>query len=548
MNSRLARRLLRINVVLVRHGLDEFIFKVHLLRPFRLLLWLLPWYWVPVDRGRPRGERIRVALEELGPIFVKFGQMVSTRRDLLPVDIADELAKLQDSVPPFPADIARREIERALGMPVTQAYASFEAEAFASASIAQVHGATRADGREVVVKVLRPGMQAAIERDLEVLYFVARLAERFWPDARRLRPREVVAEYERIILDELDLMREAANAAQLKRNFAGSNLLHVPEIHWDLTRRDVLTLERIRGIPIKDHAALVRAGTDLRLLAHRGVEIFFTQVFDHNFFHADMHPGNIFVDASDPKDPRYMAVDFGIVGTLDPSDQRYLALNFLAFFQRDYHRVAQLHVDSGWVPAGTRVDEFEAAIRTVCEPIFQKPIDEISFAQVLIRLFETAQRFDMVIQPQLVLLQKTLVNIEGLGRELYPKLDLWETAKPFLERWSERRYSLSSGIAKLLELLPRLPEELAAMARAGRRALDRAADGGKHELQWKRDELARIERRLRRDRRHRYGAALGVALALGGTVLVGFRVGGDLPGLVFLTTGLAVLVVGLLRD
>ena len=547
MNARLAARLLRINMVLVRHGLDEFIFRVHLLRPFRLLLWLLPWYWVPVDRDRPRGERIRVALEELGPIFVKFGQMVSTRRDMLPTDIADELAKLQDRVPPFPADQARAAIEAALGLPVTQAYASFEAEPFASASIAQVHGATLADGREVVVKVLRPGVQAAIERDLEVLYFIARLAERFWADSRRLRPREVVAEYERIILDELDLMREAANAAQLKRNFAGSALLHVPEIHWDLTRRDVLTLERIRGIPIADHAALTAAGTDLRLLAHRGVEIFFTQVFDHNFFHADMHPGNIFVDVRDPKDPRYMAVDFGIVGTLDPSDQRYLAENFLAFFQRDYRRVAELHVDSGWVPKGTRVDEFETAIRTVCEPIFQKPIDEISFAQVLIRLFETARRFDMVIQPQLVLLQKTLVNIEGLGRELYPKLDLWQTAMPFLERWAERKRSPFAALGRLFEALPTLPGEIARTARALRTALERSADGGEYQVQWKSEELARIERTLKRERHHRYWAALGVALALSGAIWLGLGVGGALPGLVISSLGLAVLIVGLVR-
>jgi ubiquinone biosynthesis protein len=547
MNARLAGRLLRINIVLVRHGLDEYIFKVHLLRPFRLLLWLLPWYWVPVDRDRPRGERLRVALEELGPIFVKFGQMVSTRRDMLPVDIADELAKLQDRVPPFPADEARAAIELALGMPVTQAFASFEAEPFASASIAQVHGATLADGREVVVKVLRPGVQDAIERDLEVLYFVARLAERFWADARRLRPREVVAEYERIIIDELDLMREASNAAQLKRNFASSPLLHVPEIHWDLTRRDVLTLERIRGIPIADHAALVAAGTDLKLLAHRGVEIFFTQVFDHNFFHADMHPGNIFVDIADPKDPRYMAVDFGIVGTLDPSDQRYLAENFLAFFQRDYRRVAELHVDSGWVPAGTRVDEFESAIRTVCEPIFQKPIDEISFAQVLIRLFETAQRFDMVIQPQLVLLQKTLVNIEGLGRELYPKLDLWQTAMPFLERWAQRRRSPLGAIERFIKALPNLGGDLVETFASLRTALKRAADGGKYEVQWKSDELARIEKRMRQERRHRYWSALGVGLMLTGAIWATRGTGAILPGLVFIAGGLAILIGGLLR-
>jgi len=554
MTPRLLARLARIVRVLARHGLDELIFTLHLLRPFRLLLWLLPWYWVPVDRGQPRGVRIRLALEELGPIFVKFGQIVSTRRDLLPPDVADELVKLQDRVPPFAAAEARAAIERALDLPIEQAFGSFEAEPFASASIAQVHGATLGDGREVIVKVLRPEVERLIRRDLEVLYFVARLAERWSADGRRLRPTEVVREFEATIIDELDLQREAANAAQLRRNFAGSALLHVPEVHWDLTRRDLLVMERIRGVPIADRAELARRGADLKLLAHRGVEIFFTQVFDHNFFHADMHPGNIFIDASRPDDPRYMAVDFGIVGTLDPRDQRYLAENFLAFFERDYRRVAELHVASGWVPAGTRVDEFESAIRTVCEPIFQKPIGEISFAQLLVRLFETARRFDMEVQPQLVLLQKTLFNIEGLGRELYPELDLWVTAKPFLERWSERRFLGSASFAQLRRNLkrdlPGLREELVEGARVLREVLKRLAEG-RLEVEQRHPELERLARELarerRRDRRQRHLAALGLALAVGGAIWLGLGVAGALPGLLMSAVGIGLLLAGALR-
>ena len=563
MTPRLMSRLLRINMVLTRHGLDQLIFELHLLRPFRYLLWLLPWYWVPVDRDKPRGVRIRLALEELGPIFVKFGQIISTRRDLLPPDIADELVKLQDRVPPFPADQARAAIERALGMPIEQAFATFEAEPFASASIAQVHGATLKDGREVIVKVLRPDVERLIRRDIEVLHFVARLAKRWSDDGRRLRPTEVVEEFESTILDELDLQREAANAAQLKRNFEGSGLLYVPAVHWDLTRRDVMVMERIHGVPIADRAELVRRGADLKLLAHRGVEIFFTQVFDHNFFHADMHPGNIFIDASRPSDPRYMAVDFGIVGTLDPRDQRYLAENFLAFFERDYRRVAELHVQSGWVPEGTRIDEFESAIRTVCEPIFQKPIGEISFAQLLVRLFETARRFDMEIQPQLVLLEKTLFNIEGLGRELYPELDLWVTAKPFLERWSERRFfggafaggerldgkdggGPGAAFRRLRRDLPGLREEFGETARALREVLKHLAEGTLR-VEQRSPELEKLAREMKRDRRHRYLAALGLALAISGSIWLALGVGGALPGLVLNALGVGLLIAGAIR-
>ena len=365
MKLRVIVRLVEIQRVLLRHRLDDFVRATHLYRPLRFLFFLSPWVWFGRRREASRGERARLALEELGPIFVKFGQALSTRRDLLPPDLADELAKLQDRVPPFPGATARALVEQAYGRPVAQAFASFEETPLAAASIAQVHPARLPGGEEVVVKVLRPGMRAIIGRDLEVLHALAALAERYWPEGRRLRPREIVAEYQKTVLDELDLMREAANASQLKRNFAGSDLLYVPEVYWDYCRADVMVLERIHGVPISDLAALKAAGTNIPQLAANGVRIFFTQVFRHNFFHADMHPGNIFVLVDDPLRPRYAAVDFGIVGTLDPRDQHYLAENFLAVFERDYRRVALLHLESGWVPAGTRVDEMESAVRTV---------------------------------------------------------------------------------------------------------------------------------------------------------------------------------------
>jgi ubiquinone biosynthesis protein len=459
---KVARRLLAIQRVLVRHGLDEFVVATHLYRPLRFLYFLQPSTWAERRRGASRGERLRLALEELGPIFIKFGQALSTRRDLLPPDIADELVKLQDRVPPFPEEEARLAIERSLGQPVGELFGSFEAAPLAAASIAQVHAATLKDGREVVVKVLRPGMRAIIRRDLEVLYALARLVLRYVPDSIRLRPVEIVAEYDKTIMDELDLMREAANAAQLRRNFAGSPLLYVPQIHFDLCRTDVLVMERIRGVQISDMTRLRELGVDIQKLAEHGVEIFFTQMLRHNFFHADMHPGNIFVLVDDPANPRYAAVDFGIVGTLDPRDLEYLAGNFLAFFDRNYRRVAELHVESGWVPAGTRVDELESAVRTVCEPIFEKPLSEISFGVVLLRLLETARRFQMQVQPQLVLLQKTLLNIEGLGRDLYPELDLWKTAQPLLRGWYRERIHPRTLWKEARQYLPELIETLRA--------------------------------------------------------------------------------------
>ncbi len=460
MKLRVIGRLVQIQRVLLKHGLDDFVRATHLYRPLRFLFFLSPWMWLRGGRVAPRGERLRLALQELGPIFVKFGQAVSTRRDLLPPDIAEELAKLQDRVPPFPAALARAAIESSLGRPIAQIFASFEDEPLAAASIAQVHAARLNSGREVVVKVLRPGMRERIERDLEVLYTLAELGQRYWPEARRLRPSELVQEYEKTILDELDLMREAANATQLKRNFAGSDLLYVPEVFWDLCRTDVMVMERIHGIPISDMARLRALGTNFARLAENGVRIFFTQVFRHNFFHADMHPGNIFVLADDPERPRYAAIDFGIMGTLDPRDQHYLAENFLAVFERDYHRVAVLHLESGWVPPQTRIDEMESAIRTVCEPIFDRPLADISFGHLLLRLFEISRRFNMQIQPQLMLLQKTLFNVEGLGRELYPQLDIWSTATPILREWMRERVSVRRLVKNLWRQLPEVVESL----------------------------------------------------------------------------------------
>jgi ubiquinone biosynthesis protein len=513
---RVAGRLLTIHRVLVRYGLDDFVRATHLYRPLRFVFWLSPWTWFRRRRGT-RGERLRRALEDLGPIFVKFGQVVSTRRDLLPPDLADELAMLQDRVPPFPGVAAKARIEEALGRPVTELFGEFEEEPLAAASIAQVHAAKLRDGREVVVKVLRPGMRAIIGRDLEVLHALAGLAEDYWPGSRRLHPREVVVEYEKTILNELDLMREAGNASQLKRNFAGNPMLHVPEVHWDLCRQEVMVMERIRGVPISEVARLRELGTDIPKLAENGVTIFFTQVFSHNFFHADMHPGNIFVDVSDPANPRYAAVDFGIVGTLDPRDQLYIAGNFLAFFEHDYRKVAVLHLESGWVPAGTRVDELESAVRTVCEPVFNKPLKEISFGVVLLHLFEVARRYNMQVQPQLILLQKTLLNIEGLGRQLYPELDLWQTALPILRRWMRERSGPRSLFRSLRTHWPDIAEAIKVMPVIARRTIRRAYDE-ELAVRTESESLDRLRAELRRDRRRSDSIIAGGAIFLGGVI------------------------------
>jgi ubiquinone biosynthesis protein len=466
-------RLARILWVGLRFGLHEFIPGLAGSRLLNL--------FAGGDRV-PRAVRLRRALETLGPIFVKFGQVLSTRRDLLPTDIADELAKLQDQVPPFDSKLAVTEIERSLGKPLDEVFASFERRSEASASIAQVHFAVLKNGAEVAVKVLRPGVEQAIAKDVLLLEAAAVLMEKLWAEGRRLKPREVVAEFSRHLEEELDLMREAANASQLRRNFESSALLLVPAVHWDYCAQRVMVMERMRGTPISQVAELRARGVDIPALARAGVEIFFAQAFRDGFFHADMHPGNIFVVTEGERKGSYVALDFGIMGTLTERDKNYLAQNFIAFFNRDYRRVAQAHLDAGWVPAGTRVDEFENAIRAVCEPIFARPLKEIYFGKLLLRLFQTSRRFNVAVQPQLVMLQKTLLNIEGLGRELDPDLDLWKTAKPYLERWMSERVGWRGLLdtvkreapfwAQTLPELPRMMHRVLAEDRLG--ALEQA--------------------------------------------------------------------------
>ncbi|HYL89862.1 MAG TPA: ubiquinone biosynthesis regulatory protein kinase UbiB [Burkholderiales bacterium] len=455
-------RLVRIFAITVQYGLHEFIPSM----PGDFVLRLLAG-----RRDEPRGQRLREALERLGPIFVKFGQVLSTRRDLLPLDIADELAKLQDQVPPFDSTLAIAEIQRSLGRPLGEVFDSLERAPVASASIAQVHLGVLKDGREVAVKVLRPGVEREIAKDLALLRTAASLVEKLSPEGRRLKPREVVGEFARHLDEELNLLIEAANASQLRRNFRGSQLLVVPEVHWDLCSERVMVMERMHGVPISQIALLREKGIDLKALGRTGVEICFSQVFRDGFFHADMHPGNIFVATEGELRGRYIALDFGIVGTLTEVDKNYLAQNFLAFLNRDYRRVAQAHLDAGWVPAGTRLEEFEAAIRAVCEPVFARPLKEIYFGRLLLRLFQTSRRFNVEIQPQLVLLQKTLLNIEGLGRELDPDLDLWITAKPFLERWMSEQVGWRGFIRTLRQEAPYWAGTLPQLPRLLHRAL-----------------------------------------------------------------------------
>ncbi|CNL26882.1 ubiquinone biosynthesis regulatory protein kinase UbiB [Yersinia aldovae] len=448
------RRLYLIIRVFLSYGLDELIPNIRLTLPLRIGRHLF--FWLPNrHKDMPLGERLRLALQELGPVWIKFGQMMSTRRDLFPPTIADQLALLQDRVAPFDGALARKHIEIAMGGPLETWFDDFEQEALASASIAQVHTARlKENGQEVVLKVIRPDILPIIKADVRLMYRLAGWVPKLLPDGRRLRPREVVREYEKTLLDELNLLREAANAIQLRRNFEDSPMLYIPEVYSDYCRESVLVMERIYGIPVSDIAALEDQGTNMKLLAERGVQVFFTQVFRDSFFHADMHPGNIFVSYEHPHDPLYIGIDCGIVGSLNKADKRYLAENFIAFFNRDYRRVAELHVDSGWVPRDTNVEDFEFAIRTVCEPIFEKPLAEISFGHVLLNLFNTARRFNMEVQPQLVLLQKTLLYVEGLGRQLYPQLDLWTTAKPFLESWLRDQVGLPAVIRALKEKAP----------------------------------------------------------------------------------------------
>ncbi|WP_420599717.1 ubiquinone biosynthesis regulatory protein kinase UbiB [Neptuniibacter sp.] len=535
-------RTLKIIQVFARYRLDTLFLSLSLPWYVRLLVWLLPWRFV-IPASKPEAERLRLALEALGPVFIKFGQMLSTRRDLLRDDFAEELKKLQDQVPPFSGTRATSIIEKALEKPVAELFSEFSVEPMASASVAQVHKATLFDGREVVVKVIRPGIAKTIRKDVDLLYTLARIVHAAWQEGRRLRPVEVVSEYEQTIFDELDLRKEAANGSQLRRNFEQSDILYIPEIYWDYTRSNVLVMERIHGIPVAEVDQLLEQNTDMKILAERGVEIFFTQVFRDSFFHADMHPGNIFVSRNTPASPQYIAVDFGIIGSLTPEDQSYLARNFLAFFKRDYRLVAQLHVDSGWVPADTNVDAFETAIRSVCEPIFEKPLKEISFGQVLLGLFQTARRFNMEVQPQLVLLQKTLLNIEGLGRQLYPDLDLWQTAKPFLEDWMKERMgpkgvyrTIKQQAPDWLEKMPHMPQ-LIFDALNQVRNLDDTRQRDMRAYEKARSELHAKDRRVR---------FAGVALILSGLVIADEQVLEwvcDLPTGSWILAGLGVLLL-----
>jgi ubiquinone biosynthesis protein len=466
-------RVFKIARVAIKYGLDDIAMSgLSIPRTTGLLNRLLFWR----DISAPRGVRLRKALEELGPIFVKFGQVLSTRRDLMPIDIADELARLQDRVPPFPTELAITQIVKSLGAHPDVLFASFEREPVASASIAQVHFATLKNGRDVAVKVLRPGIKKSIDDDVALMHIVAGLVEKLWADGKRLKPREVVAEFDKYLHDELDLMREAANGSQLRRNFANSNLLVVPEMFWDYCSTSVIVMERMIGIPISQTERLVAAGIDLKKLSRDGVEIFFTQVFRDGFFHADMHPGNILVSTVPSTFGRYIALDFGIVGTLNDFDKDYLAQNFLAFFRRDYKRVAEAHIESGWAPKETRIDELESAVRACCEPIFDRPLSEISFGQVLLRLFQTSRRFNVEVQPQLVLLQKTLLNVEGLGRQLDPELDLWKTAKPYLENWMKDQVGLKGLWERFKIEAPRYSKLLPEFPRLAHQALTKAGE------------------------------------------------------------------------
>ena len=501
-------RLVRIVTVALRFGLDDILLaheRVRGLRPWlhRLLFWR--------DLSRPRAVRLRLALETLGPIFVKFGQMLSTRRDILPPDIADELAKLQDRVPPFPAEEVIATLRRCYRKPLDEVFAQFDRTPIASASVAQVHFAQLPDGTPVAVKVLRPGIEAVIAHDLALMDTAAGLVERLSADARRLRPRAVVAEFEKTLHDELDLTREAANCSQLRRNFLHSPLLLVPEVHWDYTTAEVLVMERMAGIPIGRIDELERAGIDRKRLARAGVEIFFTQVFRDGYFHADMHPGNIFVATDPANHGKYIALDFGIMGTLSETDKSYLAQNFLAFFRRDYHRVATAHIESGWVPADTRVDELEAEIRVVLEPVFDRPLREISLGKVLVSLFRASRRFNVEVQPQLTLLQKTLLAVEGLGRQLDPDLDLWVTAKPFLERWMQDQIGWPALSRRLLAEAPYIVAALPELPRLVHQKLLAPAPASNVALQ----ELAQAQRA-----RNRWLAAVAILLVVVAALLL----------------------------
>jgi len=516
---KLLYRLIVINFTMARYGLDEIILSIHFFRPLWLLGLINPFNWF---RGRSlsQAERLRLCIESLGPIFIKFGQMLSTRRDLLRSDIVDELEKLLDQVPPFPLQQARGIIERELARPIDQLFRSFDDKVLASASIAQVYNAVLPDGESVVVKIVRPNIEVRIKQDIHLLMVLARMADRYWQGAKRVKPVQIVEEFEKTLLNELDLVREAANASELRRYFEGSNDLYVPQVYWDYCRTRVMVIERIEGIPVSDIEQLKKHKINLELLARKGVEVFFTQVYQNNFFHADMHPGNIFVSPENPDDPKFIAVDFGIMGSLSTQDQRYLAENFVAFFNRDYRRVAELHVDSGWVDRDTRIDDFEAAIRTVCEPMFQRPLAEISFGQLLVRLFQTARQFNMEIQPQLLLLEKTLLHIEGLGRQLYPQLDLWDTAKPFLERWLSEQLGVRALVKGLKKNLPYIAENLPDLPQLAFKTLHKIAND-ELQVEFKSKQLELLQKEIRQSNARNIRAIIGGSFVISASIIAG---------------------------
>ncbi|MDJ0778632.1 MAG: ubiquinone biosynthesis regulatory protein kinase UbiB [Gammaproteobacteria bacterium] len=512
-------RLIAINFTAARFGLDEIVLSIHFFRPLYLLGLVNPFNWFR-DRSQSQAVRLRLCIEALGPIFIKFGQALSTRRDLFGDEITDELEKLLDQVPPFSWAEAHAILESQLGAPLDSIFESFDRQEIASASIAQVYAARLIGGEEVVVKIVRPGIERRIRKDIGLLMQLARLAERYWDEAPRVKPLQVVREFESTTLNELDLVREAANASELRRNFEDSADLYVPRVYFDYCKPRVMVMERIRGIPVTDIESLRAANIDLEVLARKGVEIFFTQVFRNNYFHADMHPGNIFVDPGNPADPQYIAVDFGIMGSLSTSDQRYLAENFAAFFNRDYRRVAELHVDSGWVDADTRIDEFEAAVRSVCEPMFQRPLAEISFGQLLLRLFQTARKFNMEIQPQLLLLEKTFLHIEGIGRQLYPQLDLWTTAKPFIERWLSEQLGARALVEGFKKNLPYLAEHLPDLPQLAVRAITNIAKGELH-VALRPRQVDELRREIRRANRRNVRAIIGSGFVVSASIVLG---------------------------
>ena len=511
-------RLLAIQRVLISHGLDEIIFATHLLRPVRFLFYILPWNWFSKNKQK-RAVRMRLMLDELGPIYVKLGQILSTRRDLIPEDIADEFAKLQDNVAPFPGEIARKIIEDAYGCNISDVFLKFNEVPLASASVAQVHSATLKDGRDFIIKVIRPGIEKLIRKDLDLLQLLAEKAERYNKNAKSLKFTGVVKEFEKTIFNELDLQREASNASQLYRNFRDERRYHVPRIDWELTRRNVLAIERIEGISIRDINALKVASIDLKCLAEFVVEIFFTQVFRDNFFHADMHPGNIFIVPGKEKElPIIKVIDFGIMCSLTEYDQHYLADNLVAFLNRDYNRVAVLHIKSGWVPSETRVDELEGAIRTVCEPLLDRPIHEISLGELLQRLFQIARSFDVEILPQLVLLQKTIINIEGIVRQLHPHLDLWETARPEMERWMSERMGVKGLIKGTILNLPRVIERLPELPNRAIDLIDKIYDG-KIEMENKSEEIHKLREEMKIYNRKTILSVIGSGLILSSSII-----------------------------